>query len=66
MLLAIASCAGHNMDIWQTIMGHIRDDPVEVLHSDISRAYFNAVCHEDVFVRIPDEDYEANPGLGAR
>ena len=34
------------------------DGPVEVLHSDISRAYFNAPTTEPTYIRIPEEDWE--------
>lgn len=37
-------------------------DPYCVLHSDVSRAYFNAPVKRDCYVVIPDEDDRAGPG----
>ena len=34
-------------------------DPVCLMHLDVSRAYFHALCKRPTFIHIPDEDYEA-------
>ena len=53
VLLALAAAARHSEREWD---GRISEGPVEIVHSDVSRAYFNAPISEPTYVRIPDED----------
>ena len=54
-LLALAAAARWSDKEWDD---RVEEGPVEVLHSDISRAYFNAPVTEPTYVRIPEEDWE--------
>ena len=52
-LIALAASGRRNQKLWGNKTGD-----VELLHTDISRAYFNAICEENVYVKIPEEDSE--------
>ena len=54
-MLALLAAARHSDEAWDE---HKELGPVEVVHSDVSRAYFNAPTSEPTYVRIPDEDWE--------
>ena len=54
-LLTLAAAGRKSLTEWDEWTS---GGPVEVLHSDISRAYFNAPTTEPTYVRIPEEDWE--------
>ena len=53
-MMALAAIGHFDPASWQT--SHA--DPIVVLYTDISRAYFNAPVKSDKYVVIPDEDME--------
>ena len=64
VMLALLASSRHADKEWDD---HIEDGPVEAVHSDVSRAYFNAPVTEPTYVRIPDEDWqEGDEGKCAR